>query len=282
MSMNAAGVANVALAQIASQELQLQLADASVILPTIWDLSSKVGPGMKSIAIPRVSGLATAAMLDNGNEATGSGMTLSVDTLLLNNKRSLPEYIYDTSIDSAVDIEKAFFDNAPSVFLEYVENVVYLELDGASASNPDHVLQMSGVSNIIPTLADIRLAAKLLDEQKLPASDRFLAVTPNIKHAILAFTEVSDTSKFGNSEAIQKGYIGELYGFKIVCSNQVTANTMVAYHRSACAFGAQKKLTPAKERQESKYRTFIALNMMFGVKVLDAGKRCILFNATGS
>lgn len=282
MALNSAGVANVALAQIASQDLQLQLADEAVLLPTIWNLTPKVGPGMKSISIPRVSGLATAAMTDDGTEATASGMALSIDTLLLNNKRSLPEFIYDSAIDSAVDIEKAFFDNAPAVFLEYVENVVYLELDGASASNPDHVLQMSGASNVVPTIADIRLAAKLMDEQKLPTADRYLAVTPNIKHAILAFSEVSDTSKFGNSDAIQKGVIGELYGFKIVCSNQVTANTMVAYHKTACAFAAQKQLAPAKERQESKYRTFIALNMMFGVKVLHAGKRCILFNATGS
>lgn len=282
MALNASGVANIALADIASKDLQLQLADEAVLLPIVMDLSSQATAGKKSIGIPRVSGLTTAAMLEDGTEQDAGGMTISPDTLLLNNFRVCPEYIYDGSMQSAVDIEAAFFQNAPSVFIEYVESVIYAELDGASASSPDHILQMSGASNIVPTIADIRLAAKLLDIQKAPQSDRYLVVTPNIKQAILSLSEVSDASKFGNSSAIQNGVIAEVCGFKVKVSNQVTADTCVAFHKSSLAFAAQKSLTPVKERQESKNRTYIALKMFFGVKVLRAGKMSVLFNATGS
>jgi hypothetical protein len=200
----------------------------------------------------------------------------------LTSKREVTDYIYDSAGDSAVDLEVAFFDSAPGVFVEDMESKIYLELDGASAANPDHILQMSGAANLVPTIADIRLAAKLMDEQKLPAGDRYLVVTPNIKHAILAFSEVSDASKFGNAEAIQKGYIGELYGFKILCSNQVTTATMVAYHKSALAFAFQKEMTVVQARNEEKARKLVGIRGHYGQKVLAAGKRCILFNAVGA
>lgn len=282
MALNQAGVADVSLAAIASADVQKQLSDEAVLVNTVMNLSPRVQPGMKSISIPKVSGMSANAIPDDGSDSTSSGMTMAVDTLALTSKREVADFIYDTALDSAVDLKEAFFASAPGVFVQDMENKIYLELDGASASNPDHVLQMSGASNLVPTIADIRLAAKLLDEQKLPQADRYLVVTPAIKHAILAFSEVSDASKFGNSDAIQKGYIGELYGFKVICSNQVTANTMVAYHKSALAFAFQKDIQAVQSRNEEKARELVAIRGHYGQKVLAAGKRCILFNATGS
>lgn len=282
MALNQSGVADVSLAAIASQDVQKQLADEAVLVNSVMNLSDRVGPGMKSIAIPRVSGMAATAIPDDGSDSTSSGMTLAVDTLALTSKREVSDFIYDTALDSAVDLKDAFFASAPGVFVEDMEAKIYAELDGASASNPDHVLQMSGTSNLVPTIADIRLAAKLLDQQKLPQSDRYLVVTPAIKHAILAFSEVSPASAFGNADAIQNGYIGQLYGFKVLVSNQATANTMIAYHKSALAFAMQKDITPVMSRNEEKARELVGIRGHYGQKVLAAGKRCVLFNATGS
>lgn len=282
MALNQTGVADVSLAAILSADVQAQKADQAVLVNTILDLSSRAGPGMKSISIPKVSGMTANAIPDDGSDSTSSGMTLGVDTLSLTSKREVADFIYDTSLDSAVDLKNAFFESAPGVFVEDMESKIYAELDGASSSNPDHILQMQGASNVVPTLADIRLAAKLLDIQKYPLSDRFLAVTPAIKHAILAFSEVASASTWGNSDGLQKGVIGEIYGFKIVMSNQVTTSTCIAYHRSALAFAFQKEVTPVQSRQEEKAREFVALRGHYGQKILNAGKGCILFNATGS
>lgn len=282
MALNQSGVANVALAAIATQDVQNQLTDSAVLVNTVLNLSDRVGPGMKSISIPKVSGMAATAIPDDGSDSTSSGMTLAVDTLSLTSKREVADFIYDSGMDSTVDLKEAFFANAPGVMVEDIESKIYAELDGASSSNPDHILQMSGASNLVPTIADIRLAAKLLDEQKCPQGDRYLVVTPNIKHAILAFSEVSSASAFGNSDGIQKGYIGELYGFKILMSNQVTSATMVAYHKDALAFAFQKELTVVNSRNEEKAREFVAIRTHYGQKVLASGKKCILFNATGS
>jgi hypothetical protein len=282
MAINQTGVADVSLAAILSSEVQAQKADNAVLVGTIMDLSGRAGPGMKSIAIPKVSGMTSNAIPDDGSDSTSSGMTLGVDTLALTSKREVADYIYDTALDSAVDAKAAFFQSAPGVFVENMEATIYAELDGASASAPDHILQMSGAGNVVPTFADIRLAAKLLDIQKYPQSDRYLAVNPTIKHAIQAFTELTSAATWGNSDALQKGVVGEIYGFKIVMSNQVTSATCIAYHRSALAFAFQKDVTPVQSRNEEKAREFVALRGHYGQKVLNAGKGCILFNATGS
>lgn len=282
MALNESGVSTVALADIASDDVQKQLADGPVLVNTVMNLTSKVGKGKKSIGIPRVSGMSANAIPDGGSDSTSSGMTLGIDTLALSSKREVADFIYDTADDSAVDLKEAFFESAPGVLVDDMEGLIYAELDGASAAAPDHHLQMNGASNTVPTIADIRLAAKLLDEQKCPSADRYLAVTPAIKHAILAFSEVSDASAFGRGGATEKGVIAELYGFKIVVSNQVTADTMVAYHKSALAFAMQKEITPVIQRNEEKAREFVALRAHYGQKVLNSGKYCILFDATGT
>jgi Phage capsid protein len=282
MALNQSGVAAVALAEIANQDVQKQLADQGVILNSVLNLSPRVGPGMKSIAIPRVSGLTAHAIPDDGTDSSSSGMTVTVDTLSLTSKREITDYIYDTSLDSAVDLKAAFFDNAPGVFVQDIEAQLYAQIIGASASAPDHILQMSGAGNVLPTIADIRLAAQRLDEQKLPQSDRFLLVTPAIKAAILAFSEVSNASAFGQPGATMNGQVGELYGFKILVSNQCAANTMVCYHKSALAFAMQKDMTVEMSRIPQKAADFVAIRSHYGQKVLNSGKFCILFNATGT
>lgn len=282
MAINESGVASVSLADIAAEDVQRQLTDGPVLINTVTNLSSKVGKGKKSILIPRVSGMSANDIPDNGTQSTSSGMTLGGDNLILNNKREVADYLYDTAYDSMVDAQDAFFQNAPGVLIEDMEGLIYAELDGASASTPDHIIQMTGAGFVVPELADIRLAGKLLDEQKVPQGDRYLAVTPAIKHAILAFTEVSDASKYGKGGATENGVIAELYGFKIVMSNQVTANTMVAYHKSALAFAFQKEVTPVIQRLEDQACDFVALRAHYGQKVLNSGKYCVLFNATGS
>lgn len=235
-----------------------------------------------SVAIPKVSNISANAIPDNGNDSTSSGMTIGVDTLTLSSKKEVADYIYDTSMDSAVNLKDAFFQSAPGVFLEDMEATIFAELIGASASNPDHRLQMSGASNAVPTIADIRLAAKLLDIQKYPQGDRYLAVSPAIKSAILSFTELTSAATWGNSQPLQNGVIGEILGFKVIMSNQVTATSCVAYHKSSLAFAFQKNVTAVDVRQEEKARGFVALRAHYGVKTLNSGKGAVLLNTTGA
>ena len=284
MALNASGVATVSEAQIAQQIVQDFLTDEAVIIPSIMDLSSQVRPGAKSVGIPKIAGLSAADVKEDGSEQASGGMTVAADVLDLDQFREVPDYIYETGdLQSVVDLKNAFFDAAPRVFVEDMEGKLYAEMHAAaSTAAPDHLLQMSGAGNVIPTLADIRLASTLLDVQKVPQGDRFLLVTPAIKTALLAIAEISDASKTGVGSPNVSGQFSEIYGFKLISSNQVTADTCLAYHKSCAAYAWQKQLRVIDETQESKGRDFVSVRGFWGRKTLDAGKRMVAFNATGS
>ena len=284
MALNAAGVATVSEAQIAAQIVQDFLTDEAVIIPTIMNLTSQVRPGAKSVGIPKIAGLAAADVKEDGTEQSAGGMTVAADVLLLDQFREVPDYVYETGdLQSVVDLKNAFFDAAPRVYAEDMESKLYTEMtSGASTSAPDHLLQMSGTANTIPTLADIRLAGELLDIQKVPSGDRFLVVTPTIKTALLAIGDISDASKTGLASPNVTGAFSQIYGFTLTMSNQVTADTCLAYHRSCAAYAWQRTLETIDESQRSKARSFVSVRGFWGRKTLDAGKRMIAFNATGS
>lgn len=283
MPLNAAGVANVSEDQIAAQIVQDFLTDEAVLIPTILNLTSQVRPGAKSTGIPKLAGLAALDVKEDGTEQAAGGMSVDADVLNLDQFREVPDYIYETGdMQSQVDLKNAFFDAAPRVFAEDMESKLYTEMhSGASTAAPDHLLQMSGTSNQIPTLADIRLASELLDIQKVPQTDRYMIVTPTIKTALLSITEISDASKSGVASPNVTGQFSEIYGFKLLVSNQVTANTCLAYHRSAAAYAWQRTLRTIDETQESKARSFVSVRGFWGRKTLDAGKRMVAFNTTG-
>lgn len=282
MAVDKTATAAVQLAQLLANDVQKILAEAPTLINTITDVSAKVAPGAVSAALPRVSGLSVNDMKDDGTESDSSGMTIGVDVLLLNKNREVSEYIHDLARQSTpVDLTQAFLDNAPSKLAEDFEAKIYTELAGASASSPDHIIAMSGAGGLVPTIVDIRLAAKLLDKQKVPATDRFLVAGMDVKHAIMAFSEVS-AQNYGSPEAIRTGSIAQLYGFNLVFTNAATTGQMVAYHRSALGFAWKKQMNIETERQGSKARDFIRVSCNYGCKQLDSGKRSVLFNATGS
>ncbi len=284
MALNASGVATVSENQIAAQIVQDFLTDEAVLIPSILNLTSQVRPGAKSTGIPKIAGLAAANVKEDGTEQAAGGMTVSSDVLALDQFREVPDYIYETGdLQSVVDLKNAFFDAAPRVFAEDMEAKLYTEMHaGTSTTGPDHLLQMSGASNLVPTLADIRLASQLLDVQKVPQTDRYMIVTPAIKTALLSIAEISDASKTGVGSPNVTGQFSEIYGFKLLVSNQVTANTCLAYHKTAAAYAWQKSLETIDEAQRSKARNFVSVRGFWGRKTLDAGKRMVAFNATGS
>jgi hypothetical protein len=120
------------------------------------------------------------------------------------------------------------------------------------------------------------------DEANWPASDRFLLVSPAIKVHLLSKSEIQDASQSGSNSALVNGEFSRIYGFTLVSTNNADADEMIAYHRSALAYGAQKEVEFIEEPQRSKGREFVAIRMKYGTKVLDEGKRCILFNSTGA
>lgn len=283
MALDAAGVSSVALADVLFQDVQMYLTDEAVILPTITDLTARVSQGRKSVAVPRTSGLGFSNVNQDGNQATAGGMTVAADTLNLDQFKEVPEYIFELADEqSRVDLKAAFLDAAPRVYAEGIEAAIATALAGASAAAPDHILQFSEATNTRPSLDDISEAQRLLDEAKVPGTDRWLLVSPAIKQHLVKKTELRDASQAGGNTALSNGEFAQLHGFRIIMSNQIAANTMIAYHRSACAFAMGREIEYIEEPQRSYGREFVSIRGSYGVKILDSGKRCVLFNSTGA
>ena len=287
MALDSAGVSDISMEEILFRDVQDYLIQEAVIIGTITDLTPRVQKGMKSVKVPRFSGLTVSDVKQDGSEATAAGMAADQDTLVLNQFREVPEYIYEAAdMESAVDLKREFLDAAPRILANDFEEQIYAELKQASASTPDHIIQLdeafNAVANTAPSLDNIQTASLLLNKQNVPKSDRYLLVSNEIKVHLLSKSEIQDASKAGSNSALINGEFARLFGFVMIESNVVPAAECVAYHRSACGFASQQEISFIEESQPSKGREFMAVRSKYGTKVMDAGKRCVLMNSTGA
>lgn len=282
MVMNTAGVDVVSEQEILFNAVQDVLKNNSVLLPNITDYTPRVKPKAKSFDIPRLSGGAATNRLEDGSEHADGDMALAVDNVLFDQNKIVPQYVYDLARDrTELDLDASFLELAPASIADLIEQAIYTNLKAVSASTPDHIIQLTGAGNIVPTLADFFTAAKLLDIQKVPEMDRYIVMDPTMYFAVMQIAEVIDASKSGTQSSIIRGQFSEIAGFKLLKSNNATADEMLCWHKASLGFGMKREVSFEKERHASKERDFLSLKASYGSKILDGGKRAVLFNATG-
>ncbi|MDH3324130.1 MAG: phage capsid protein [Candidatus Peregrinibacteria bacterium] len=283
MAINAAGVAPVSNNQILFNDLQEVLKNSSVLKPLITDYTSKIEVGDISFDIPRLSGGSATNRKDDGTAHADGDMTIAIDKVLLNQHKIVPQYIYDLARQSTkTDLDMAFLELAPSSLADLIEQAIYAQIKLASAAAPDHIIQFSGAGNLVPTIADFYSAAQVLDEAKVPVSDRYCAMTPLMYNSVIQLAEIQAASNYMSNEAVVKGQFSEIAGFKLVKTNNATAGEIVFWHKTAVGFGMAKSVEFEKQREAKYERDFLSLKTSYGMKVLDLGKRSVLFNATGA
>ena len=266
----------LSLNEVLKNEIQQFLGGSdAVMIKTIMDLSSRVGKGMDRVTIPRVSGLALSNVVP-GTRAVAGGMTTAGDALLLDQKKEVPEYIdYDDNLDSAVDLKSAFLEAAPRVYAEGIELAITAALEaGVNAANFESPTAGAGLFSI----ADFSTAKKALDELGVPKSDRWVAVNAASMEVLSGFTEFEDGSKGLSDEALKQGVVSQVKGFKVVQSEDVSTNKILAYHRSACAFAMHDSINFIEKVNEEYSQEFISLRGKYGVKLLDSSNRVIVIS----
>jgi N4-gp56 family major capsid protein len=259
---------------IAAMVQQALYANAQLIF-TVQDHSDKVGKGAKSVSFPRSSKI-TPASKTAGTPTTAQALTYSVDKLDLTEISHVYVKLEDVdSIQSVLDVEAEILKDGGAGMAEAMDTYIYEALrDGASSSTPTHVIDWFGSSGTLAKDEFIE-AAKLLDLQNVPASDRFFLINPNQKAEIMALSDFIDASKYGSPSAIQNGEIGMVMGFKVICSTVCEDDVALAYHRSALAFAMQKQPTWESDRDLAALSNEYSLSALYGAKVLDGGKRVV-------
>lgn len=87
-------------------------------------------------------------------------------------------------------------------------------------------------------------ASEELDNNDVPMSGRYLAISPAIKSRMLKVPNFVRADGIGNGTAIERATFGDILGFTVVVSNGLTSGTAVAYHRSSFAFAAGARSAP--------------------------------------
>lgn len=111
-----------------------------------------------------------------------------------------------------------------------------------------NALASEGTFDVAPTpdntKATLLEARQTLSRAGVPASDRFLAVSPEIATRLLSVDDFVRVDASGDDIALRNATLGRIYGFTVVESAGLTADTAVAYHRSGFVFANRVPVAP--------------------------------------
>jgi N4-gp56 family major capsid protein len=262
---------------VVSQYVQSVLANKSVLLPSILDLSSEVELGAKSVSIGRSTSFTAESKAENTNY-TSQVLTWSADALNLDKHEGV--YVEAETISmlqSIVSQESKILERATLALVEKMEANIYTALASCSAAAPDHNITFDSSTTL--QIADIIEAVQLLDMQKVPREDRFLAVNPKQYWHIAGLSNFIEASKYGNNIALLSGEVGQILGLKVLMTNSVTVDKVLVYQREHVAFARQSQVTWQQAYKLANGSIEFLLQHIYGLKTLDLGKRGVIIES---
>lgn len=196
------------------------------------------------------------------------------------------EALADTEVLLEIDQEKAFSVNvddvdrvqASSEFAPWVDSAGralaedaedYLlntvMLVGAQNANPTDIV----VDSADDALTAVRTMRTLMGKAKVPASGRYLVVSPDFADFLIQ--GLDDVSVAGQDSELRNGVIGRLYGFTVLESPLLdydgNTNGAIAYHESMVAFVNQIQSLESL-RNPTKFADIVRGLNVYGGKVL--------------
>lgn len=262
--------------------VQDELNRNNFLRPTVMDMSSQATKGTKTIDVPKFSAGMPAPLDQNADGLTPVDLqsaVFDVDTITLNKWKNLSYRVPDrVSMQSAIAVEAELAQSAGARMGEYIDDQIIANLRLASAAAPDHIRDLdgaatSGVATSI-TLEGISKARELLNRANVPQSDRWLVIPPEQEKALIDLDNFRNADKYGSREALLRGEIGEIYGFRVMVHNGLASNEACAYHKSCCAVAAQQEVKFESQRADVTLQaTDYSFSLGMGDTVLDGGKR---------
>ena len=262
--------------------VQKQLIAKAKLIFTIQDESARATKGAKSVSFPRTGNLTPAAK-SAGTASTGQVLTYAADQLALNKHYQTLVILEDSAdVQTVVDVESDIIERSGAGMALQMDTDVYTALrDGASSASPDHIIDHYSASGTL-TLAKVLEARKLLDLQNVPEDGRFMAINPDQEGQLLALSTFVSAQEYGSDKARMNGEVGSLFGFRVIKTTVVEDNVTLYYHNTAAAFARQidPKFESMRDLENLAWK--YSLSCLYGVKVLDSGKRNVTANATGT
>jgi hypothetical protein len=200
--------------------------------------------------------------------------------LLIDQKKS-----FSFSLD---DIDKAQMN--PKVMNAAMQAASYAVADvidsGAGITNTTYMGSAASpisvsTGNVLLTLS---YASRYLDEANVPTQNRFMVIPPWL-HQKIVLTEVGGINaaaepKVFSDGVLTSGYVGRLYGFDLLLSNNVQASAsnvsaIMALNRTAISYAGQVSQIKAVEREDTFDEGIKGLYVYGGKVVRPAALACL-------
>lgn len=241
-----------------------------VMVPRIKHYDRDIRAAGQTVEIPNLSNLTANQKVAN-TQVVLNAPTETKITLTINQHWESSFLLEDfAEIQSAYDAAAEYTKKTGYALAEKMDTTVVTEMtDNASSSVGAYGTVLSDTT----ILAGIRK----LDEAKVPAIGRTLAVTPQGKVELLAIDKYVRYDALGTGQAIANGKIGNIYGVEVVMSHNLkvtaatpTQNNHLLFHEEACAIAVQKDVSFESQRKTEYLGTLFVAQSLWGVKILRA------------
>lgn len=262
--------------------VQETLKQKSVLLPTVTNYSSYAVPGAKSVAIPRRTQFAAASKSEN-TDLTAQEITFATDTISLNLHKAIYAKLERIAgVQANVAVQAEMIQEMANELALQVDKDLLVQLKLVSTSAPDHLLDYANTPTDTLQQTDILEARRLLNVQKVMMDNRFMVISPDQEKAVLLLSDFVRADSYGSPEGLRNGELGRIYGFTVLMHTELAAAQALFYHSSHAGFAAQLNPEYKTDTDLKSVSDEFLLHQIYGVKVLDSGKRGVYFNGSGS
>jgi len=248
--------------------VQKELAFQAKLLPYFTDLSTMVGPGMQSIAIPKLSSF-TVSDRAEGSEGDVSALSTSNDQLLLD-KNLYCSWLIDsvTATQANIPAQLMFAQRAAAASARKCDELIISELGNIAHA----FINVGSDANV--TYANLLTMVRELEENDANMSDCVWLVSPAQKEALFALSEIKAAQNFGQS-VLPGGVIGTFLGIPIVMHSGMSSVQVYLAEKSGLAYAFQQRATYG-EQAEIGYGVGsmrAAVQQIFGLKGMQLGQK---------
>ena len=248
--------------------LQSFLIEESMFLGKVNNISNLAVKGVKSIDLPLMDSFVVGDKTIK-TKVDAQDLTASADRLELNKHKVIQFLLEDIGdVQSRLNVMTAAIERASKELALQVDKDIIAELELAAAGQ--------GFALAAATMGrtDVLEARKILRKNFLRPSELFMAVNPDREKELLDIDEFIFANEYGKNPAgIETGILGTLFGVKVFVHEEVDPDKSLMFHPSACAYATQIGPRFQTDYQLDDLAERMSLDMLYGVKVLDGGKR---------
>lgn len=269
-------------AAVVANVVQTVLKQKSILMPTVDDYSRFAVKGSLSVGVPRRTQFAAADKTENTG-LTAQELTFAADTISLNKHKAIYASLERIAAEQATpDVQAEILVEMAGELALQIDKDIIVQLKLVSTAAPDHLLDYANSPTDTLAQADILEARRLLNVQSVPMQDRFLVVSPDQEKALLSIADFVRADAYGSANGLMNGELGRIYGFTVLMHTSLAGVDSLAYHKSHAGMAMQIAPEYKTDFDIPKVADQFLLHQLYGVKVMDSGKRGVYYNGVGA